>query len=61
MKKMLIFFWVTHSSEVLSLLCLEVVGGGKPVLPDSWVLVLAKPLVSGIGESTHCFSTIKQG
>lgn len=30
-EKLLIFFWVTHSSEVLSLSCLEVVGGGKPL------------------------------
>lgn len=30
-EKLLIFFWVTHSSEVLSLPCLEVVGGGKPL------------------------------
>lgn len=30
-EKLLIFFWVSHSSEVLSLPCLEVVGGGKPL------------------------------
>lgn len=28
-EKLLIFFWMTHSSELLSLSCLEVVGGGK--------------------------------